>query len=339
MPACVSTLPRMDCRLRAHAARSLLGLVLVTACAPTAPAASPTPVPATGAAVTSIAATAAASPPSSPVVKPEVSPAASPAAGPGAAVKPAASPAASPAVASASPSPSAAARSTADLTGVWQWESTQPASGAAVLVSDPKRYTITFAPDGTVQVKADCNQVGGTYTVSGSSLAITLGPATLVACPPDSQADAFVAGLNQVTSFTVTASSLELGLSGGGRMVFAPSTQPELVGPLWKLTAYNNGRGALQSVLEGTQPTAVFEASGVVTGSGGCNTYSAPFQSTSTSLSIGPIAATRMACEQATMDQETAYFAALERTSVYRFESGRLVLVESGGARQAEYDL
>jgi heat shock protein HslJ len=83
----------------------------------------------------------------------------------------------------------------------------------------------------------------------------------------------------------------------------------------------------------------MFEASGLVSGSGGCNTYSAPFQSTPTSLSVGRIAATRMACAQDLMDQETAYFPALERTSVYRFESGRLVLVDGGGARQAEYSL
>ena len=120
-------------------------------------------------------------------------------------------------------------------------------------------------------------------------------------------------------------------------MVFAPATQPELVGPVWQLTAYNNGRGGLQSVLAGTQPTAEFQAAGTVTGSGGCNTYSASYQTTSTSLSIGPVAATRMACEQPIMDQEAAYFAALERTSMYRFESGRLVLVDSGDARQAEY--
>ena len=37
------------------------------------------------------------------------------------------------------------------------------------------------------------------------------------------------------------------------------------------------------------------------------------------------------------MDQETAYFTAMERTSTYRFENGQLVLVEAGGARQAEY--
>ena len=84
---------------------------------------------------------------------------------------------------------------------------------------------------------------------------------------------------------------------------------------MWQLTAYNNGRGGLQSVLAGTQPTAVFESSGMVTGSGGCNTYTATYQSTTDSLSFGLIAATRMACDQPIMDQESAYFSALARTS------------------------
>lgn len=205
------------------------------------------------------------------------------------------------------------------------------------MAADPSRYTITFQPDSSVQVRSDCNQVAGTFTVNGASLTIMLGPSTLVACPPGSQADQFLDGLNQVISYTIAATNLELGLSSGGRMVLTPSAAPQLVGPVWQLTAYNNGRGGLQSVLAGTQPTAVFEAAGMVTGSGGCNTYSAPFQSTPNSLSIGPIAATRMACDQAIMDQETAYFTAMERTSTYRFENGQLVLVEAGGARQAEY--
>ena len=87
----------------------------------------------------------------------------------------------------------------------------------------------------------------------------------------------------------------------------------------------------------GTQPTAEFAANGSVSGSGGCNTFSGPFQTSGSSLTIGPLAATLMACEQSIMDQEAAYFAALERTTEYRFESGRLVLVDESGARQAEY--
>jgi len=43
-------------------------------------------------------------------------------------------------------------------------------------------------------------------------------------------------------------------------------------------------------------------------------------------------------CEQTRMAQESAYLGALARTATYRIEGQRLVLVQSGGARLAEYN-
>ena len=82
-----------------------------------------------------------------------------------------------------------------------QWESTKAADGTVVTAADPTRYTITFSADNSVQIRADCNRVLGTYTVSGASLSIKVGPSTLVGCPPDSHADDFLAGLEQVQTF------------------------------------------------------------------------------------------------------------------------------------------
>src|SRR5262249_53710384 len=71
----------------------------------------------------------------------------------------------------------------------WQWEGTRSGDGTTVVVADPTRYTIQFQAGGMLAVRADCNNVLGSYTASGSQLSIELGPSTLVACPPDSQAD------------------------------------------------------------------------------------------------------------------------------------------------------
>jgi heat shock protein HslJ len=111
-----------------------------------------------------------------------------------------------------------------------------------------------------------------------------------------------------------------------------------LIGPVWKLTAYSDPRGNLVSVLPGMQPTATFDSNGFVTGSGGCNAYSTVFQAVAMTLVfIGPIAATHLICEQAVMDQEEGYLWALPASTAYRFEGEQLVLVQSGGARLAEY--
>lgn len=219
----------------------------------------------------------------------------------------------------------------------WEWRSTDHADGTSTAAADATRYTIAFQSDGSAVIRADCNTVLGSYSANGSQLSIKPGPSTLVGCPPDSQADEFVAGLAQVTSFALTTDNmLELGLGGGGQMLLAPHPLPALAGPTWHLTAYNNGRDAVQSTLADSEVNAVFGADdGRVTGSGGCNRYIGPYQADGGSLTIGPLASTRMACDQPRMDQEAAFLKALEATTRYRFENDLLVLRDASGAMQA----
>jgi heat shock protein HslJ len=209
--------------------------------------------------------------------------------------------------------------------------------GSTVVAADPTRYTVEIQAGGTLAIRADCNNVLASYTVSGSELSIQLGPSTLVGCPPDSQADQFLVGLAQVDSYSVDGSTLRLGLSTGGQMTFGQGVAQTLVGPTWELTGYNNGRGGVQSVLAGTTSTATFGADGRINGSAGCNTYLGPYRSDGQSLTIGPLATTRMLCAQPVMDQETAFLAALQKATQYQFESGRLVLRDAGGATQATF--
>ena len=104
-----------------------------------------------------------------------------------------------------------------DLTGkTWQWTaSTTTAPASQSVVPDPENYTVAFATDGTFSAKADCNQVAGAYTTSGSSLTITPGPSTLVACPDGSMGDLFVAGLAATQSYAIANSELTLTTADG----------------------------------------------------------------------------------------------------------------------------
>ena len=57
----------------------------------------------------------------------------------------------------------------ADLIGpIWLWRQTLMNNDETFVPPDPNNYNVQFRPDGTVSVQADCNQVGGTYTVDGS---------------------------------------------------------------------------------------------------------------------------------------------------------------------------
>jgi heat shock protein HslJ len=99
--------------------------------------------------------------------------------------------------------------STNSITGiVWQWtamQETVPASQS--VVPNPQNYTIIFNMDNTVTIKADCNQVGGTYTVSGSNLTIILGPSTLMYCGDASLDQIYLASLRSPVTRSSTISS------------------------------------------------------------------------------------------------------------------------------------
>ena len=76
---------------------------------------------------------------------------------------------------------------------------------------DPTRYTITFNEDGTAAIQADCNSVMATYTADDAgALTLTLGPSTLMACPPDSQVDAFLAELGAAGAYSFAEGDLLL---------------------------------------------------------------------------------------------------------------------------------
>jgi heat shock protein HslJ len=109
--------------------------------------------------------------------------------------------------------------STAGLTGKdWGWTgSTGTFIGG---LPDPTKYTINFATDGSFASKVDCNNVAGSYTTtSAGGITILPGPTTLVACPPGSLEQPFLAGLSSATNYQLAGS--ELILTGpAGTMTF-----------------------------------------------------------------------------------------------------------------------
>ena len=67
-------------------------------------------------------------------------------------------------------------------------------------------------------------------------------------------------------------------------------------------------------------------------GSAGCNNYNGAAEFEAGSMTLGPdIAMTRMACEQAIMDQEAVYLTALERVTGYVLEPDELLLQDADG--------
>jgi heat shock protein HslJ len=104
----------------------------------------------------------------------------------------------------------------------WQWVSfVSPVE--EVQIADPANYVVTFNQDGTLEIKADCNNAGGSYTTDGSSLKIEVGPMTMAACPPESRGDDFVKYLGFAAIYFFEGSDLYIDLmADGGTMRFTP---------------------------------------------------------------------------------------------------------------------
>jgi heat shock protein HslJ len=113
-------------------------------------------------------------------------------------------------------------------------------------------------------------------------------------------------GMNDKRGAVLMAAGLLLAGCGGGN-VAGPQGGSALVGPVWRASRVEG-----QPLLQATTISAEFTADGRVAGDAGCNRYTGSARAeASGSLSVGPLASTRMACAQGVMDQEARYLAAL----------------------------
>ena len=110
-------------------------------------------------------------------------------------------------------------------------------------------------------------------------------------------------------------------------LLLLPSPLPtdaavSLAGSSWRPVALSG--------LAGTDDAPVFIAfssADRVTGSGGCNRFFGSYVQKGGRLSIGPVAATKMACAPDVMDREQRFFAALARTGRFRVTARELTLM------------
>jgi heat shock protein HslJ len=100
----------------------------------------------------------------------------------------------------------------------------------------------------------------------------------------------------------------------------------QLSGTSWILKEMNGS-----PAIPDREPTLVFEKD-QVSGSGSCNHFGGSYQVKNDRLTFGALAATLMACaETEVMEQESAYFAALQATARFEMEEGKLSLMDEGG--------
>jgi heat shock protein HslJ len=199
-----------------------------------------------------------------------------------------------------------------------------------------------FNAEGTVSGSGGCNNYTTSYTTDGSS--ITFGEAIastqkLCAEPVNEQEGAYFQVLNESATFEITDEELTL-LDGDDNALAVYMAQSQaLEGSSWDVIGYNNGRGGVTSVIIGTEITADFAEDGQLTGSSGCNNYTATYESEDETISIGPPATTRQFCgePEGVMEQEGEYLAALQTAATYRIEGNSMNMRTAGDETVANF--
>jgi heat shock protein HslJ len=201
---------------------------------------------------------------------------------------------------------------------------------------DPSQPATLHFEGGNAGGSDGCNRYALGYAQKGDKLEWTsAGVSTQMACPHEvmKRAQAFLDAVRGSTSFRLKDGQLELLDDQSKVRAVLDAQSRTLAGTSWRAVAINNGRGAVASLVLGSEVTVVFGDDGRVTGFAGCNQYSAGFETDASHLKFTPAAATRKMCaSDDVMQQEQAFLKALESVDTLRFEGNRLDLRRADGA-------
>jgi heat shock protein HslJ len=226
--------------------------------------------------------------------------------------------------------------------GTWQLRAYRAGDVMVEVAATPQPARLRFEA-GRVTGTPGCNRIGGNYTqIEGRLTFKPTMQSTMMACPEPLMKQEQTVGLalTRVDSFRLDGDRLDLLDAAGTPQLRLLRHKPApLVGQVWQLTDYNNGKQAIVSTQNGTEITLEFRDDSTLGGTDGCNRYVSGYTLDQTVLTLGPLARTRMACKgpKGAADQARDYAAALETVAGYRIEGSELTLLTGEGKPAARF--
>jgi len=247
----------------------------------------------------------------------------------------------------------------ADLTALvehpWQWVSfTNPAEEFEI--ESPESYLLTFNSDGTVSVKADCNNAAGSYTADATSLTIQMGPMTMAACPPESRSDQFVQLLGGAALYFFEDGNLFIDLmADGGTMEFGVASVEEVTAPeempvekaplfgsgiIWRWSSFSDPVNGETTIDESEKYTLSLADDDLAVLGGLCRVAVGKYETDGSALTLAYDIPDKLdeSCEEGANEEQ--YFHLLQGAASYFTEDGRLFidLMADGGTLAFDLD-
>ena len=217
------------------------------------------------------------------------------------------------------------------------WVVTSIGGDATIAGTEP---TMAFGSDGVVRGSGGCNAYTAAYVMDAAHIHVDPLGGDLTACDParNAQEQAFDAALGGATTWKL-ADDGTLQLAGAADILAAPAQGPGasaatsavpsassvsgLVGQTWSLVQLGS-----TTDLAAVMPDIRFSDDGTLSGFAGCNRFTGTFSSDGSSLDIGPIATTKMACQHPASVIESDYLNALAGVSEWSIAGGGRLLLD-----------
>jgi heat shock protein HslJ len=241
----------------------------------------------------------------------------------------------------ASSSAQASTQATSEsITGTsWRLVQFQAGDDFTIPSEDKDKYTLTFAPEGHLSARIDCNRGSGKWT-SDAPGQLRIGPLALTRamCPTTPLNKRLPRDFDFVRSYVLKNGHLFLSLQAdGGIYEFEPddtassataqsSTSPENTN--WQLTQL--GEKAITPDPQRGPNITLNSERHRVTGTGGCNRITGSYTLEGDKLKFSQMASTMMACISG-MDTEHAFLDALGKTDSWKITADRLELLDASG--------
>ena len=190
---------------------------------------------------------------------------------------------------------------------------------------------LTFT-DGNLSASAGCNTIGGTYRLDGGTLVFEGGGMTEMGCDPErhAQDDWLSELLGSRPSLSLAGN--ELGITAGDTVISLVDreiAEPDLplIGPLWTVDSLFSG-DAVSSLPDGAVATLQFADDGTLEINAGCNTGSGRYTVDGSTMSLGDVVLTDMACAGAGGELEEAVLRVLSAGDLdFSIDAGSLTIM------------
>lgn len=206
--------------------------------------------------------------------------------------------------------------------------------GAAKVLVAGTRIRLGFE-GANLSASAGCNIIGGPFRIDAGVLITDALAMTEMGC--DAGRDAQDQWLAQLLGSrpTVRLAGNELTLESGSivvRLMDRKVVEPDvaIAGPTWTVVSIIIG-GSVSSVPAGGTATVVFNADGTVDVNAGCNQGGGTWKPVAGGIEISPLGLTKMACEGAAGQLESAVLAVLGAGTISASIDSTTLTLQAGG--------